>query len=62
MRWTDFVFAALAEEWGFVGVAVVLSLYAFLLARSFSLARDARDRGGAMLVLLLLLYISVPAA
>lgn len=61
VRWTDFVFAALAEEWGFVGVSVVLSLYAFLLARGFSLARDARDRGGAMLVLLLVLNIAVQA-
>lgn len=62
VRWTDFVFAALAEEWGFVGVSVVLSLYAFLLARGFALARDARDRGGAMLVLLLVLNLAIQAA
>lgn len=53
VRHTDFVFAALAEEWGFAGVAVVVGLYGLLLARAFALARDARDRGGAMLVLLL---------
>ncbi|HQR47340.1 MAG TPA: rod shape-determining protein RodA [Thermoanaerobaculia bacterium] len=53
VRHTDFVFAALAEEWGFAGVAVVLGLYGALMARAFKLAHDARDRGGAMLVLLL---------
>jgi rod shape determining protein RodA len=53
VRHTDFVFAALAEEWGFAGVAVVLGLYGALLSRAFKLAHDARDRGGAMLVLLL---------
>ena len=28
---TDFVFSVLAEEWGFVGSAVVLGLYLLLL-------------------------------
>ncbi|MEO6326096.1 MAG: rod shape-determining protein RodA [Thermoanaerobaculia bacterium] len=53
VRHTDFVFAALAEEWGFIGVTVVLGLYGVFLARAIALARDARDRGGSMLVLLL---------
>jgi rod shape determining protein RodA len=53
VRHTDFVFAALAEEWGVVGVAFVLGLYVLFLARSLTLAKDARDRGGSMLVLLL---------
>lgn len=61
VRHTDFVFAALAEEWGFVGVAAVLGLFAAFLGRSFALARDARDRGGAMLVLLLTLAIACEA-
>jgi rod shape determining protein RodA len=30
---TDFIFAAYAEEWGFIGVLLVLVLYALLLAR-----------------------------
>jgi rod shape determining protein RodA len=53
VRHTDFIFAALAEEWGFAGVAAVLALYGAFLARAAHLARDARDRGGALLVLLL---------
>jgi rod shape determining protein RodA len=61
VRHTDFVFAALAEEWGFVGVAFVLGLYVLFLARGFSLARDARDRGGSMLVLLLAAVLAIQA-
>src|SRR5690606_39863861 len=30
---TDFIFAAYAEEWGFVGVLILLSLYAIVLWR-----------------------------
>lgn len=37
-RYTDFIFASLAEELGFVGVAVVLLLYALLFASLFSLS------------------------
>ncbi|HKC24245.1 MAG TPA: FtsW/RodA/SpoVE family cell cycle protein, partial [Thermoanaerobaculia bacterium] len=59
VRHTDFVFAALAEEWGVLGVAFVLGLYVLFLARSFSLAKDARDRGGSMLVLLLAAGLAV---
>ena len=61
VRHTDFIFAALAEEWGFVGVATILGLYGLFLARGFALARDARDRGGSMLVLLLATNIAVQA-
>jgi rod shape determining protein RodA len=61
VRHTDFIFAALAEEWGFAGVAVFLALYGFFIARALALARDARDRGGSMLVLLLVVNIAVQA-
>ncbi len=58
VRHTDFIFAALAEEWGFAGVAVLLGLYGFFIARGLAIARDARDRGGSMLVLLLVTNIA----
>lgn len=61
VRHTDFIFSALAEEFGFIGVAVVLGLFGLLLARAIALARDARDRGGTMLVLLLGLTLIVQA-
>ncbi len=38
---TDFIFAAYAEEWGFFGVLLLLSLYGILLARLFIIARHA---------------------
>ena len=49
-RHTDFIFSVLAEEAGFVGVVVVLSLYLFVLWRMLETARLARDRLGAFLV------------
>ncbi|HNV03163.1 MAG TPA: FtsW/RodA/SpoVE family cell cycle protein, partial [Vicinamibacterales bacterium] len=42
--------ALLAEEQGFVGVLVVLALYAFVVLRAVDTARRARDRLGALLV------------
>jgi rod shape determining protein RodA len=49
-RHTDFVFSVLAEEAGFLGVVVALSLYLFVLWRMLETARLARDRLGAFLV------------
>lgn len=48
-RHTDFIFSALAEEMGFIGVFVVLGLYLLLLWRMLETARLARDRLGAFL-------------
>jgi rod shape determining protein RodA len=46
----DFVFSVLAEEHGFIGVLVALSLYLFVILRSLEAAKLARDRVGAFLV------------
>jgi rod shape determining protein RodA len=54
VRHTDFIFAVLAEEFGFLGVLVVLFLYATVVLRGLRLAQHARDRGGAFLVLALI--------
>jgi rod shape determining protein RodA len=48
-RQTDFIFSVLAEEMGFLGVALVLGLYLLLLWRILETAQLARDRTGAML-------------
>jgi len=42
---TDFVFAVLAEEFGFVGVVVVLSLFALLVGRALIISRNAARAG-----------------
>ncbi len=46
---TDFVFAVFAEEFGFAGSIVLLSLYTALIARGAWIARHARDRFGSLL-------------
>ena len=40
---TDFIFAVLGEEFGWVGVAVVLALYLFVVGRCLWIAMQARD-------------------
>ena len=42
---TDFVFAVLAEEFGFVGVAVIVAGFLVIVLRSLRLARVAADAG-----------------
>lgn len=49
-RHTDFILAVLAEEWGFVGVATVLALYAVYIGNAAAVAMRARDRAGILLV------------
>ncbi len=44
--YTDFIFSAFAEEHGFVGVMVVLSLYFLLLLQIVQNAQTAPDRAG----------------
>ncbi len=53
-RHTDFVLAVLAEEWGFVGVALVLGLYMVYIFNGARVAARARDRAGILLVVGLL--------
>ena len=49
-RHTDFVFAVLAEEWGFAGVLFVLALYTWFGLSGVVIAQRARDRAGILLV------------
>jgi len=47
---TDFVFALLAEEWGFVGAGTVIVLLGLFLMRGLMLAISCSDLSGRMLV------------
>jgi len=49
-RHTDFVFAVLAEEWGFVGVLGAVGFYALFLLSAARVAMRARNRAGILLV------------
>lgn len=53
---TDFIFAVIGEEWGFVGVVVVLGLFLFLILQAFAIAKQARDRAGTFLVIALISF------
>lgn len=48
-QWTDFPFSVWAEEWGFVGCIVLLSLFLILLVRIMIISTKARDSFGAVL-------------
>jgi rod shape determining protein RodA len=47
---TDFIFSVIAEELGFVGCLVVLSLYLFLVARMIRLASQVRNRFAGLVI------------
>ncbi len=59
---TDFIMAVLAEELGFIGVAVVLSLFYYLLYRGIVSAKAAQDRLGTYLCLLVVSWIMAQLA
>ena len=40
---TDFIFAVFSEEWGLIGVVLLLSLYIFIVGRGLWIAANARD-------------------
>jgi len=40
---TDFIFSVFAEEWGLVGVLLLLALYVFIIARCLWIAAEAKD-------------------
>ena len=46
---TDFIFAAIAEQWGFIGAMILLTLYAMMIYRMIVIARTARDTFGSVI-------------
>lgn len=49
VRHTDFIFSAMAEEFGFVGTLLVLLLLLFVIYRILYAARTAKDTFGALI-------------
>ncbi len=47
---TDFLFSVLAEEWGFVGSAMVLLVYLFLILWCLNIAKNSKDKFGTLIV------------
>jgi len=48
---TDFIFAVVGEELGFIGAVFLLGLYFILLWRAVRIARDASDNFGMLLAI-----------
>ena len=48
---TDFIFAVFAEEWGFLGVGILLTLYISLFLMGLEISIKAKDTLGALLAL-----------
>lgn len=46
---TDFIFAVIGEELGFVGAAIILALYFIIVYRGIKIAGEARDNFGTLL-------------
>jgi rod shape determining protein RodA len=65
---TDFVFAAVGERYGFVGAALVLSLYALLIWRTLRILTMAKDlfgtlvAGGVVAMLMFQVFVNVGVA
>ncbi|PKM88684.1 MAG: rod shape-determining protein RodA [Firmicutes bacterium HGW-Firmicutes-12] len=48
-QWTDFIFSVLAEEFGFIGSALLLLLFFFLIYRGIRIAFKAKDTFGSLI-------------
>jgi len=49
MAHTDFIFPVIAEEWGFVGAFIVVTLFLLIVARGYTIAHATRDTFGSLL-------------
>jgi rod shape determining protein RodA len=45
---TDFIFAAIADQWGFLGAILLLLLYGLLIYKMISIARTSKDIFGSV--------------
>lgn len=59
---TDFIFAAFAEEWGFIGVVLLLSVYALLFTRLAQIAQEAATNFDAFFTLGVLMLLAAHVA
>jgi rod shape determining protein RodA len=61
VRWSDFIFSATAEEFGFVGTAALILVLLFVILRCIRAARLARDTFGALIAFGVAVLISFQA-
>lgn len=53
---TDFIFAAIGEQWGFLGAMFLLLLYGILITKMINIARKAKDRFASLVCIGLVSY------
>lgn len=53
---TDFIFAAIAEQWGFIGAMFLLVLYGCMLYKMIAIARTAKDTFGSVICVGIISY------
>ena len=53
---TDFIFSAIAEQWGLVGALFLLFLYGVLITKMINIARNAKDRFGSLICIGMVSY------
>ncbi len=62
---TDFIFASLGEEWGFMGVLLLLTLYSLIIFRGIKIAKETGSlfarlvSGGIIILLFLQVFVSL---
>ena len=59
--YSDFIFSTIGEEWGFVGVTLLIALFATFVGLGLRIARTAGDRFGTLLAMGLTSIIGVTA-
>jgi len=57
-RHTDFIFSVIGEEFGFIGVVLVMIFYFFFLLRLFNSIGLSRDRAGVYIIFLVAMMIT----
>ena len=57
----DFIYPIICEELGFIGGMLVIILFLVLLFRGFQIAKKAKDKFGAMMVIGIITQISIQA-
>lgn len=62
VRWSDFIFSAMAHEFGFIGVVLVMALLALVVWRCLRAARIAGDTFGGLVAYGVATMISFQAA
>ena len=53
---TDFIFAAIGEQWGLAGALFLLFLYGVLIVRMVNIARMSDDRFGSLVCIGMVSY------